>query len=372
LRFEQTALHLTEYLLALKSGDEAKVEIARWPMRMALVMMKKIGAKHLMIGISSPNALQTEIQELMPGASYTGTSWLLNARTYVAYNGTDTIDLKRSVMECKCPVCLRRGANQISRDTGIISEHNLVQINSLLSDNKTTPGSPELFDVVIDEGLTAIVACLHIGRERSLWRECLNELERLKPHRVIFLGSTFDFKYGNPFAFEIYGFTSKLSELGADIVSLRGCTDSSLVELERAVRRILFERNPVKLPEFDDYKLRAVGQLMAFYGMSKSRARIRLPDGRIAIFEHGDGIGADRTAKVEQIATDLRKGKEPGTLRVIGHYHRSYFKPDEGIIMLGSWQPMTPEEHNVGIVPDVMDVLIIEEDGRLVMHKGAL
>jgi len=364
LGFGQVALHATEYVLS--RDDELSMKL----MGVALTKMKELGAQPLIIGIASPRSLSYELYKAIPEASYAGMSWLLDAKRYVAYHGTYLLDLKRGVMECDCAACLNKPIPQISGRIEDIAEHNLAQLNSLL--NLREIEAVKFFDVMIERGLTAAVTCLHVLTPQSLWESCLERLSEIEPKYLVLVGDTFDYERGDPTLWEIETFMRELRDLGTEVIPLLGCSDSNPMKLLEVMRNVLFRDEPIRPQLLNPSKIRsdAARDLLALYGASKEKVTLKLADGSVATFEHGHGLRLDRNAELESILAKLQYRRDPETLYVIGHFHRSFFDRRMKTVMLGSWQTQTPEEERAGFAPDITDILVIDEDGSFELQRG--
>jgi predicted phosphodiesterase len=67
----------------------------------------------------------------------------------------------------------------------------------------------------------------------------------------------------------------------------------------------------------------------------------------------------------KRVAEQLLQRKKDEDIHVVGHYHQSFFEPEKGVIMLGAWQTPTMEDEEAGFIPDLMEILLIREDGKL-------
>jgi len=297
-------------------------------------------------------------------------SWLLDARRYIAYHGTYLLDLRRGVMECNCDACMNKPIPQISGRIEDIAEHNLAQLNSLL--NLREIEAVKFFDVMIERGLTAAVSCLHVLTPQSLWESCLERLSEIEPKYLVLVGDTFDYERGDPTLWEIETFMRELRDLGTEVIPLLGCSDSNPMKLLEVMRNVLFRDEPIRPQLLNPSKIRsdAARDLLALYGASKEKVTLKLADGSVAIFEHGHGLRLDRNAELESILAKLQYRRDPETLYVIGHFHRSFFDRRMKTVMLGSWQTQTPEEERAGFAPDIMDILVMDEDGSFELQRG--
>ncbi|MEM2050873.1 MAG: hypothetical protein QW231_03725 [Candidatus Bathyarchaeia archaeon] len=85
---------------------------------------------------------------------------------------------------------------------------------------------------------------------------------------------------------------------------------------------------------------------------------------------HGHELGPQRDTSPEEVMKKLLEDKDPNEVRVIGHYHKSLYRPKEGGVMLGAWRAATPEDREIGFSPDIADILIIRGDGSMGLLKG--
>jgi len=106
------------------------------------------------------------------------------------------------------------------------------------------------------------------------------------------------------------------------------------------------------------------------YTISKEKVKVKLANEKMIMFSHGNELGFKKKDDPKEIAEALLYNKELGITYVIGHYHKSFFKPEEGIVLLGAWQTQTREEEEIDFNPDIMEVLLIKEDGKMELIRG--
>lgn len=364
LGFKRVGLHATEYIL---NYDE---ELARDLYGKALEEMIRMRMQPLVIGVMGPKSFPPLLYRGYPESSFAGMSWLLKAREFVAYHGIENIDLKNCVMECGCEACLGKSPNQISRSIEDIAEHNLVQFKNFVE--RREKSGINTFDAVLEEGTMAVVGDLHIGTPQSLWELCFSRLKQIKISHLVLLGDTFDFENGKPSLWEVTGFFRKLREIGVEVIPVLGCSDSSREGLLDALRELSLSEEPLKpqLLKPSPVRAEAVRSLLVFYTVAKEKAKVKLADGSVAIFRHGHDLGFGKKDHPEEIAGILHERKRPEDIYVIGHCHKSFLDPEKRVAILGSWQTRTPEDRENGFIPDVMDILLIKEDGSLRLIQG--
>ncbi|MEM4610226.1 MAG: metallophosphoesterase family protein [Thermoproteota archaeon] len=365
LGFKQVALHATEYVLNYED------EKARDLMGTAVLKMIKLRVKPLIIGTASPRSLPYGLCREFPEASFAGMGWLLSAERFHAYHGLDTLDLKACVMECNCQACLGKPATRVSRSVEDIAEHNLIQLKNLIGGEKVGENIG-VFDAVLEHGTTAVVADLHIGTNQSLWETCLEKLKKIRPSYVILLGDTFDYVNGSPTLWEVTSFMNGLRELKAEVIPVSGCSDSDRLKLLEAMKQLLFTEDSIRpqLLESNDTRSGAVRDLLAFHSACKEEIRVKLADGRVIVLRHGHRLGFNKEDDLEEIVNGILREEDDIEIHVLGHFHKSFFKPKKRLVILGSWQTQTREEEKTGFIPDIMDILLIKGDGSLKLVRG--
>jgi len=364
LGFKRIGLHATEYILHY---DE---ELARDLYGKALEEMIRMRAQPLVIGVMGPKSFPPLLYRRYVESSFAGMSWLLKAREFVAYHRMESLDLKNCVMECGCEACLGKSPNQVSRSIEDIAEHNLVQFKNFVEGRRESVIN--VFDAILEKGTMAVVGDLHIGTPQTLWEQCLSRLREIKPSYLVLLGDTFDLVDGKPSLWEVAGFFRGLSEMEAEVIPVLGCADSSQTRLFDALQDLSLSRKPLRPQLLKPNLIRALAikNLLAFYAIAKEEVKVKLADGRIAMFEHGHGLGFSKTDSPEEIAKTLLDEKSPEEICIIGHYHKSFFNPERGIAMLGSWQTRTHRDRESGFIPDVTDILLVREDGSMELIRG--
>ncbi|MBO3832901.1 MAG: metallophosphoesterase [Candidatus Brockarchaeota archaeon] len=364
LGFKRVGLHATEYIL---NYDE---EPARELYGKALEEMIRMRMQPLVIGVMGPKSFPPLLYRGYPESSFAGMSWLLKAKEFVAYHGMENLDLKNCVMKCDCEACLGKSPNQVSRSVEDIAEHNLVQFKNFVE--RRGKNEINTFDAILEEGTMAVVGDLHIGTPQSLWQLCLSKLREIKPSYIVLLGDTFDLVNGKPSLWEVAGFFRGLRQMEVEVIPILGCADSSQKSLFEAVQGLSLSKKPLRLQLLKPNLIRALAikNLLAFYAVAKEKVRVKLAEGKVIVFEHGHGLGFNKTDSLEEIAKVLLDEKYPEEIYVIGHYHRSFFDPERGIAILGSWQTRTREDRESGFIPEVMNMLLIKEDGSMKLIRG--
>ncbi len=365
LGFKQVALHATEYVLDYK--DEFARELYGGAL---LRIIRVIKAQPLVIGAMSPKSFPLVLYREYPEASFAGMSWLLLARKGHIYRGSDVISLENCVMECDCEACFGKSANEVSRSVEDLAEHNLVQFQNFIRGKDEN--EIRLYDAVLGRGTMAVVGDLHIGTNQSLWQLCLKKIEEIRPSYLILLGDTFDYVHGDPSLWEVTEFMNTLRKLKVEIIPVFGCSDSDWRELFETMQRLSFKRGPLRpqLLEPNTIVSEAVRNLLMLYTISKEKVKVKLANEKMIMFSHGNELGLKKKDDPKEIAEALLYNKEPGITYVIGHYHKSFFKPEEGIVLLGAWQTQTREEEEIDFNPDIMEVLLIKEDGKIELIRG--
>jgi hypothetical protein len=296
-------------------------------------------------------------------------SWLLRAEEYMVYDYDKTLDLKNQIMVCNCEACRGKSPTWVSRSVDDLAEHNLIQFRNFVERRRS---EIKMYDVVLEKDTMAVVGDLHIGTPQSLWQECLSKLEEVKPSYIVFLGDTFDFENGKPTRWETLTFFRRLRKIGAEVIPVLGCSDSNRRRLFEVLEKQAFRTYPVRpqLLEASPFMAETVLDLIRFYGIAKEKVTVKLVNERKAILEHGDGLGFKRGSNLKKIVEALMDRKDSDVIYIIAHYHKSYIDPEGGIAVLGSWQTVTQGDRESGFVPDVMNILLIKEDGSLRLEKA--
>jgi len=368
LGFKQVALHATEYII-LRSKKYSKLkirEIAEDLYGVALLKIRReIMAQPLIIGAMSPRSFPSLLYKERSKPSFAGMSWLLEAREWHVYHGSKVINLKDSVMECGCEACFGKSVNQISRSVESLAEHNLVQFKNFME--RKGVSEIQLFDAVLERESMAVVADLHTGTEQSLWRLCIEKLKEIHPSYIVFLGDAFDLINGKPRLYEITKFMDALRDIKAEIIPISGCSDSSDEKLLEAMQRFSFARGPLRpqllKPNIEISK--ALRDFLIFHTLAKERIKVKLANGMLVAFSHGHELMFEKETDPKRVAEQLLQRKKDEDIHVVGHYHQSFFEPEKGVIMLGAWQTPTMEDEEAGFIPDLMEILLIREDGKL-------
>ncbi|MBO3799125.1 MAG: metallophosphoesterase family protein [Thermoproteota archaeon] len=377
LGFRRIGLHATEYVLARSRGakvHEDLTKIADDLYSLGLLKIYEIGAKPLMIGALGLKGLH-DLYKSDVEASLTGMSWLLEARSWHAYAGTpsgvDLIDLGRELMECNCEACSGKPPNQIAENPNDIAWHNWVLLKEYAEKGELHEVS--VYDMILGEDdCLAVVGDLHIGVPQSLWLPCLRRLKKIHPTHLVLLGDVFDFVKGKPKASHVISFLDLLKNLGVCMRYVSGCSDSSAPRFLKALMRFAFTKGPrePQLYNPNPMLVEAMRSLTMLYRFSKSRIRVKLADRKVVTLSHGHELGFRMDASPEEVMKRLLENKDSKEIRVIGHYHKSLYEPEERGVMLSAWRTITPEEREMGLPPDIADILIIKGDGSMELLKG--
>ncbi|MEM2940160.1 MAG: hypothetical protein QW304_01195 [Thermoproteota archaeon] len=379
LGYRRVGLHATEYILARShAGVKAKedlVKIAGDLYSLGLLKIYEIGAKPLIVGALSPKGL-AESYRSDAEISLAGMSGLIEARNWRAYTGTPSgvgiINLGRYLMECNCKACSGKSPNQIVENSDGIAWHNWVLLKEYAEKGKLA--EILAYDMILEEDDTlAIVGDLHIGTPQSLWLPCLRRLMKIHPTHLAFLGDMFDFVKGKPRASHVVGFLRLLKSLDVHMRYVSGCSDSSVSGFLETLGRFAFTKGPEEPQLYDPNPVltEAMSGLTMLRKFSKKRVKVKLANGKVMMLSHGHELGFQRNTDPEEIIERLLSDKGPNEIRVIGHYHKSLYRPEKGGIMLGTWQATTPEDKKMGFSPDIADMLIIRGEGSMDLVKGA-
>ncbi|MEM4229390.1 MAG: metallophosphoesterase family protein [Thermoproteota archaeon] len=378
LGFRRIGLHATEYVLARgRRGTEAHGDIAKIAddlYSLGLLKIYEIGAKPLIVGTLGLKGLR-DFYKSDPEISLAGMSWLIEAMNWRAYAGTPSgmsiINLGRDLMECSCRACLGKSPNQIAESSDDIAEHNWVLLKEYAEKGELREVS--VYDMILEkDDRLAVVGDLHIGVPQSLWLPCLRRLQKAHPTHLVLLGDVFDFVRGVPRASQITGFLSLVKSLGVHMRYVSGCSDSNVPKFLKTLMKFAFAKGlwEPQLYSPRPMLVEAMRALTMLRRFSKSRIRVKLANEKIVTLSHGHELSFRADANLEEVMRKLLENKGPEEIRVIGHYHRSLYRPEEGGVMLGTWLAMTPEDRKMGISPDVGDMLVIGGDGSMELLKG--
>ncbi|MBO3842123.1 MAG: hypothetical protein FGF48_06880 [Candidatus Brockarchaeota archaeon] len=378
LGFRRIGLHATEYVLARSRGGikvhGSLAKIAEDLYSLGLLKIYEIGAKPLMVGALGPKALR-DLYKSDAKASLAGMSWLIEARNWHAYTGTPSglgiINLGRHFMECNCEACSGKSPNLIAESPDDIAWHNWVMLKEYAE--KGELHEIPVYDMILEkDDCLGIVGDLHIGVPQSLWLPCLRMLRKIHPTHLVLLGDVFDFVKGKPKASQVVNFLNLLKSLGVHMRYASGCSDFDAPEFLEALARLAFANGPREPQLYNPHPtlVEAMRILTMLWRFSKSRIRVKLANGKVVVLSHGHELGFQRDARGEEIMEELVRNKNPNEIRVIGHYHKSLYRPGEGVVMLGAWRATTPEEKKTGFSPDTANILVVRGDGSMELVKG--
>ncbi|MBO3809245.1 MAG: hypothetical protein FGF50_06585 [Candidatus Brockarchaeota archaeon] len=379
LGFKRVGLHATEYVLAkghVSIGtNEALVKIANDLYSLGLLKIYEIDARPLIMGVLSLKSLH-DLYKSDPETSLAGMSWLIKARNWRAYVGTPSgrvgvMNLGRRLIECNCKACSGKFPNQIAESPEDIAWHNWVMLKEYAEKGELREVS--VYDMILEKNdCLVVVGDLHVGVPQSLWLPCLRRLMKIHPTHLVLLGDVFDFIKGKPKASHITGFLNLLKNLGAHMRYVSGCSDSDVSGFLKTLKRFAFTRGPEEPQLYNPNPMLtgAIRSLVMFWRFSKKRVRVKLASGKVAMLSHGHELGLPMYANPEEVMKKLLENKDSNEIRVIGHYHKSLYGPEEGGVMLGTWRAITPEDRKMGLLPDIADILMIKGDGSMELVKG--
>lgn len=359
------ALHCTEYL-QLKA-----IRV----MKEFLAVVSDYANRVIAMGVSSPEALETLKDEMGRGEVIPcGLSWHISAQYYQLFSRYKKVDLKRMMVTCNCGVCRGRKPDEIGRSRELIASHNLSLVFGKL---KGRPPSVDVWDLVIDGRKAVFVSDLHIGTIQSLWTDAVEFLRGERADYVVFLGDTFDFKYGSPSLRHFRGFFGALEKLNATVVPAFGETDRNLEYVMGRARRLAFKagENPLysTLEPTDRRASEAFLQLYRFYSNAKDRLRIKA-GGETISARHCKfleepflkGEVSDPSSAISSMRAEGRLARYP-TWVICAHLHMAGLDRRKHAVSLGCWQHATPwyksrfgSEHF-----GVRTALVVERDGTI-------
>ncbi|MEM2051014.1 MAG: hypothetical protein QXZ66_01950 [Thermoproteota archaeon] len=377
LGFKRIGLHTTEYVLARSRRAEIygdMIKTANDLYSLGLMKIYEIEARPLIVGILSLKVLP-DFYRSDPEISLAGMSWLTEARNWHAYAGTpsgaDIIDLGSHLMECDCEACSGKSPSQITENPDEIAWHNWIQLKEYAEKGRLD--EIPVYDMILEkDDCLAVVGDLHIGVPQSLWLPCLRRLMKIHPTHLVLLGDVFDFVKGKPKASQVVGFFRLLKDLGVHMKCVLGCSDSNVSGFLETLMRLAFTEGPEEPQLYNPNPMltEAVRGLVAFWRFSREEVRVKLANGKVVRLSHGHELGLQKDMGAEEIMGELLRNKDPKEIYVIGHYHKSLYRPEEGGVMLGAWQAVTPEDRKMGLSRDVADILLIRGDGSMELLKG--
>ncbi len=335
--FRRVGLHATEYVLARSRGAEVHEDMAKIAddlYSLGLVKIYEIGAKPLMIGALGLKGLH-DLYKSDPEISLAGMSWLIEAKNWHAYAGTSSgvgiIDLERDLIECNCKACSAKFPNQIAENPDDIAWHDWVMLKEYAEKGKLD--EIPVYDMILEkDDCLAVVGDLHIGVPQSLWLPCLRRLMEIHPTHLVLLGDVFDFVEGKPKASHIISFLDFLKDLGARMRYVSGCSDSNAPEFLKTLRRFTFARGPWEPQLYSPHPIlvEAIRILTMLRRFSKKRIKVKLANWKVVRFSHGHELGLPMDANPKEMMKKLLENKDLSEIRVIGHCHRSLYRPEEG------------------------------------------
>ncbi|MBO3800665.1 MAG: hypothetical protein FGF52_06425 [Candidatus Brockarchaeota archaeon] len=378
LGYKRVGLHATEYILAKDHAsfktNEDLVKIVNDLYSMSLLKIYEIGAKLLIIGVLSlrdfPDSYRSD-----PEISLAGMSWLIEAKHWHAYtdtpSGVGVVNLGRYLMECNCKACSDKSPGQIAESIENIAWHNWVMLKEYTEKRKLD--EIPIYDMILGEDdALAVVGDLHIGIPQSLWLPCLRRLMKIRPTHLVLLGDVFDFVRGKPMVSHVVGFFRLLRNLRVHMRCVSGCSDSDASGFLKTLGRFAFVRG-LEEPQLynpNPVLTEAIRDLIVFWRFSKKRIRIKLANEKVVVLSHGHELGLQKDADPEKVMEELLKNKDLNEICVIGHYHKSLYRPEKEGVMLGAWRTITPEDRKMGLSPDTADMLIIKGDGSMELMRG--
>jgi len=366
--FRDIALHASEYLYSWKRDPKSRQILYQYSGE----LMRKAETV-LLLGATSPQALGFA-RNAFPDwhrMRMAGFSWYLDAvnhRLYARDSPNEILDSRGSFVECGCETCRSNGARRLAEDVSVRAAHNLGYSASKAT-GKQLPKTMA-YDLVIGKDVKALIAGdLHIGTEGSLYTDFLDLLKAERPNALILLGNTFELDRGSIIQEDVKNFFETIRDIGATLVTVKGCRDSSQEDILKHVDRLAFAKGHKALayrqPEGPDEKYAL--DFYKLHRMAKEALAIKLPNGKMMLASHGQDIVEERTVSLEEAKVVMlrhRRAKRADWL-VIGHIHRAFVDGEKGIASPGSWQLPTPDLKGLVKKGDVMRAIIIGPSGEI-------
>jgi len=362
-------LHATEYMYWFKVDPQARTSLYKYGEE----VRGRID-NLLVIGALNPSHLKLvqEVFSSIEKLSIAGYSYYLDAEKFKAYFPGRTVDVKWTMVECKCPICKSHPPLKLSESIELRTRHNLNYLKTLLNGGKAYPY--EVYDLILSKDETALIASdIHIGTPESMFKQFIDKVKIEKPNHLILLGDIFDLRYGDITLHEVAVFFSTLASINCYVHVVSGCCDSNLNSLLKVMDKLAFEGKyapatykKIKLAS-DIFLKEYFLNFYRFYRQAREKLTIKLPNQITMTLIHGHQVVENPKEKLENIVELLREYKQ--TLEtdwlVIGHIHRAFIDYESELAAVGCWQQ--PPDHLLGTVKpgDVMRYMYIDGEGNI-------
>ena len=351
LGFRVAALHASEY--AWRLFEEG---LARRLLDLHLREMLERFEQVLVIGVLSPDRLRYVMERYdSPKVSYSGISWLLDAKEGYAYARWSRVDLKRKSLVVRSG----RGVEVLEYPWKVreIASHNLDYVLNVVRGARRERG--ELHDLAL-AGRTLVVSDVHLGVPESMREEFLKALRAEDPENVIFLGDTFDLVRGYELVVDVVNLFGELAWVSPRILVVRGDDDQQFSKvLEVMDDGLLYMSSSRILPRPrrpTNYHLLA---FYKFYRFALDDAVVMLPSGETAYMLHGHRLGRG----VEAVLSEVRKlgDRLRSDWVFVAHTHKPLLDRKLKVANPGCW---------LKSIEGAGSYIVIEKDGSIELVTG--
>ena len=341
--FKNYALHASEYLMRFRFDARSRNILYKY----AEEMNSRVNDL-LVIGALRPSSLKfiCDVFRGVERLSVGGLSYYLDAKRFKLYLDGRVVNVSRKYLKCSCPSCVKVGSQKILEEVKSRVSHNLNQLKSMFDGSSY---SYELYDLIVEEGETAVIASdIHIWTPESKFENFIKFLYEMKPKHLILLGDVFDFKFGSPSYYELELFFNTLRDIKCSIHLVEGCSDGDSSSFLKVMDQLVFEEvaPPLtykKLPE-DLEKARIRNRVLLdfykFYRQARKELLIQLPGNIRMKLLHGHQLvmnPKENMKIVKEVMLEYKSSSEVDWL-IIGHIHRAFIDYDDGLASTGCWQ----------------------------------
>ena len=342
--FETAAFHVSEYLY---SDERPWPYIKDFSLTAEELMIRYVEAileydfkQLLLVGGGSPRHAST-LLNLDDRICVAGYSWYLDAVYGNIYMPTGLIErLDRRYIECSCRNC-RGLPPRLLRSHTYIAGHNLI-LNKLLIDDEVYDIEIELLDLIADyhEDIL-IIGEVSVGAEKSIWRQLITYLNKVRPDHLIIIGEIFDLRSVDKR--RISQWTEFLGELrrlqtyyGTTIHPVNNYPSTTLPHI---LKDLLFpvDQHP-RETIFGEASIDNIAIAMArIITASKSPLKIKkriAPGKQLTLSIHFHGTAEK---DIEQAINEMRNFRRSGEWLISDYINQPYIDPINKIATPGSW-----------------------------------
>lgn len=364
------ALHASEYMPMVRE-DGATRQILYTYFR----NVSKWADSVLVIGVMKPSSLSFLMGTFheRPKPSVAGLSWFLDAEKGFLYSNRGFTDATSKFVECTCTTCAGIPPCELMAKVGARAKHNLNYISNLYSGAM----SPDMQtrDLILSEKETAFfISDIHLWVSGSLLDELIAFLRNEKPTYVVFVGDTFDLKWGVPDLAEASMLFRVLRETGTSVLVVKGCTDGDQEEFLSALDVFTMGGKPKPMlwakPDDEDLQ-QTLLDLYRFYRSAKERLEIKLANGELVIAEHGHRIVPDPSKPIDAAIERMgdARSQAGADWLITGHLHKAFIDEDRRVASAGCWTVSGPREGMRISKEDVRTSIAITGYGKIEIKR---